>query len=335
MSVQQRIEDGWYNGVWWLWLLFPLMVIFGVIASIRRGMYRIGVLPQTRVNAHVIVVGNISVGGNGKTPVVLAIAQHLITNGHSVGILSRGYGGSQSQFPYRVSAQDPAALVGDEPALMANRLNCPVIIDPTRSRGAQALVDLGCSVIICDDGMQHYGLARDMEIVVMDKRALGNGWLLPMGPLRETSSRLAGVDCIVFNGDVAFDHYPEKQHTMHLYPTKVVNVVESGLTLPVDSFAQKYKSLKAICGIGNPSRFYASLASIPIECEAHISFADHHAFGSNELPQTPLIMTEKDAVKCVDFAHPDWWYLQVDADLPNEFYTEIDRVLTRHQAQKV
>lgn len=333
MSVQQHIEAGWYKGAWWLWLLLPLTLLFSLITSARRALYRAGLLSQQRVSALVVVVGNISVGGNGKTPVVIAIAEHLLAKGLNVGVLSRGYGGQQQNFPYRVTPKDSALLVGDEPALLANRLACPVVIDPNRPRGAQALVDQGVNVVVCDDGMQHYPLARDVEIVVMDERALGNGWLLPMGPLREPRSRLADVDCIVKNGDFDFQAPTTKQHSMRLNATRLVNVADPTISLSIEAFNDRYESVVAACAIGNPSRFFDSLAAQNISVKQRLSFADHHGYSDTDLPRAPVVMTEKDAVKCHTFSHDDWWYMRVDAALPTDFYSDIDSALARNKIQ--
>ncbi|WP_332308831.1 tetraacyldisaccharide 4'-kinase [Salinimonas marina] len=195
------LERAWYRRRWWLWLLWPLTMLFAVLSASRRYLFKAGFKTSARPDGcFIIIVGNISVGGNGKTPVVIELAEYLHKQGLRPGILSRGYGGSATAFPHTVRSQDSAAKVGDEPQLMAVRTGLPVVIDPVRARGAQWLSEKHqCNVIICDDGLQHYALQRDMEIVVMDERRFGNGRLLPMGPLREGVWRLDTVDLILHN----------------------------------------------------------------------------------------------------------------------------------------
>lgn len=320
-----KLERAWATGSLWLWLLWPLMVIFALLSWLRRGFYHSGLIRRAKANAFVIVVGNISVGGNGKTPLVIGIVEHLTSAGLRVGILSRGYGGSQDQFPYRVNPSDPASLVGDEPRLMAARCAVPVVIDPKRARGAQYLsADLGCDVIVCDDGLQHYALQRDMEVVVMDSRRYGNGRLLPMGPLREGIWRLDTVDTIVHNvahaSEACLLGLTVPQYHMKLAATGLVNVAHPEQTLSFEALSQP---VTAIAGIGNPTRFFTQLTKLGVNTAATIPFVDHHQFSASDLPSGTVVMTEKDAVKIREFAHKDCWYMPVDAVLPTDFYNEI------------
>lgn len=317
----------WYKRNLLAFLLWPLALLFALISAGRRWGFRCGALKTSKPEAVVIVVGNISVGGNGKTPVVIAIVDYLKQKGLAVGVLSRGYGGSQQHFPHQVNSEDTAAEVGDEPFLIANRTAVPVVIDPKRVRGASYLADcLGCQIIVCDDGLQHYALRRDVELVVMDGRGLGNGHLLPMGPLREGSWRLHKVDGIVTNGDVTFTSLtraPLKtpQFPMTLAGDVLVNVQDCRETQPVSSIN---KAVTAIAGIGHPRRFFQALTRMGLTLSNTHSFDDHHRFTEEDIPSGMVVMTEKDAVKVKPFAHSDCWYLPVSAALPQRFYDLID-----------
>ncbi|MDM7860663.1 tetraacyldisaccharide 4'-kinase [Alteromonas sp. ASW11-36] len=323
MSFQQRLECAWYGTDRWVYIFAPLTLLFALISGVRRWAYQAGILKSSKPPVPVIVVGNISVGGNGKTPVVLAIAEYLTAQGFQVGVLSRGYGGTQTQFPYLLKPDDQPALVGDEPALLARRLATPVVIDPRRARGANHLYELGCDVIVCDDGLQHYALGRDIEWIVMDERQLGNGLLLPMGPLREGPARLKRVNGIVLNGDFTCAYSGKASHSMTLAADSFVNVADSSKVIAVDQFITRYNNVDAICAIGNPRRFYTTLERVGVTIAERKSFADHHQYVEGDIPQHTVVMTEKDAVKCHSFAHQGCWYLRVNAQLPEEFYTTL------------
>ncbi|GGW87852.1 tetraacyldisaccharide 4'-kinase [Alteromonas halophila] len=325
-SLSQR----WYQGHPLLWLLWPLSMLFALLSAARRLAYRLNIIPVTSVTADVIVVGNISVGGNGKTPLVIALASHFREKGRRVGILSRGYGGNNSTFPRQVLPGDDARDVGDEPLLMATRTGVPVVIDPKRARGARFLVDsLQCDIIICDDGLQHYALARDAEVVVMDERRWGSGHLLPMGPLREGRWRLNKVDAVVHN--TARDEGPylpqitSMQVSMHLEAGRAINVKYPQQTAPVSELHSE--PVTALAGIGNPDRFFRQLETMGLAADEQIRFNDHHVFSREDIPQGRVIMTEKDAVKVTALAHDDCWFLPVTAALPTDFYTHIASVL--------
>lgn len=286
-------------------------------------MFKIGLLRSSKPPVPVIVVGNITVGGNGKTPVVIAICEYLLAKGKSVGVLSRGYGGTQTVFPYQLVEGDLPSLVGDEPALIFQRLGIPVIIDPQRRRGAERLFELGCDVIVCDDGLQHYALQRDIEWVVMDDRGAGNGWLLPAGPLRELPNRLAGVDGVILNQTSAISRVSARQFDMKLGAGQIVNVADPSLTISIDKFKQKYSRVQSMCAIGNPDRFKTTLASLGINPVENLAFIDHYQYEVTDLPDDAVIMTEKDAVKCHSFAHKDCWFLRVSAQLPEAFFEHL------------
>jgi tetraacyldisaccharide 4'-kinase len=323
------LHDAWYEDKKWVWVLLPITILFLGLSKLRKLFFKVGLFASSKPNAFIIIVGNISVGGNGKTPTVIAVAEYLLGQGYRCGVLSRGYAGSQTQFPHLVKDNDEPSLVGDEPTLMQHRLSCPIVIDPKRVRGANFLAESHhCDVIICDDGLQHYALQRDFEIVVMDGRGVGNGFLMPMGPLRESVSRLNSVDVVVFNGQANNDIFAaaDKSASMILEPDQWVNVKtgEIKTTLSV-------QAATAIAGIGDPNRFFSTLADMGIRCEKNIGFADHYTYKSSDIPEGMVLMTEKDAVKCKTFAHDNCWYLQVSGNISENIYKLIDNKLKMYQ----
>ncbi len=262
----------------------------------------------------VIVVGNISVGGTGKTPLVIWLATVLEDNGYRPGVISRGYGGRASVWPQLVTSDSDPALVGDEPILIARRTRCPIAVAPRRNAAARALLEAhGCDVLISDDGLQHYGLLRDIEIaVIAGERGLGNGWCLPAGPLREPPSRLREVDFVVTQGRVL-----DGSLVMRLHGEQALNLLDPCVVQPLEAFAGR--RIHAVAGIGNPKRFFDDLARIGLELNAH-PFPDHHRFTAADLEfgdEHPVLMTEKDAVKCRAFAKAHHWYVPVTAQ-PDE-----------------
>ena len=323
------LQKAWYGDQKWVWLLLPLTLVFLCLSNLRKLLYKMGVFTSSKPKAFVIVVGNISVGGNGKTPAVIAICEHLANQGWRCGVLSRGYGGSQTHFPHLVQDRDSPGLVGDEPMLMQHRLLCPIVIDPKRVRGANFLYEEhSCDVIICDDGLQHYALQRNFEIVVMDARGVGNGFLMPMGPLRESVSRLNTVDAVVFNGppltDISIS--PDKTAMMTLEPNQWINV-KSGES----QSALMIQKATAIAGIGDPNRFFSTLTNMGITCDKTIGFPDHYAYKLTDIPKGMVLMTEKDAVKCKSLAHDNCWYLQVNGNISESLYSLLDNKLKMHQ----
>ncbi|MEQ3660912.1 MAG: tetraacyldisaccharide 4'-kinase [Glaciecola sp.] len=329
------LQKAWFSERKWVYLLLPLSTLFYLLSALRRLAFRLGLLSSGKPAAKVIIVGNISVGGNGKTPTVIAIAKHLSSKGYSCGILSRGYGGDQTEFPYHVKSTDEPSLVGDEPALISRRLSCPVVIDPVRRRGADYLsTTLSCDVIICDDGLQHYALKRDFEIVVMDGRGIGNGFLLPAGPLRETQKRLKNVDVIVHNSELVpsciSQELKSKTVQMRLRATRWVNVKSGQIS---DNIREKstLNQCSALAGIGDPKRFFSTLKALEIECSELLPFPDHHQFTNHDLPNNMVLMTEKDAVKIKPFAHDNCWYLEVEGDIEALFFEKIEQKLNSVQ----
>ncbi|TKB49011.1 tetraacyldisaccharide 4'-kinase [Ferrimonas sediminicola] len=310
------IERAWQQGSPLLWLLAPLAGLFILISGLRRLLFRLGVLTSIKLPVPVIVVGNLSAGGNGKTPVVLYLIELLRRHGYKVGVISRGYGGQAETWPQWVGPQTDPALVGDEPALIVQRTGAPMAVGPDRIKAAELLMERAeVDVIVADDGLQHYRLGRDIELVVVDgERRFGNGHRLPMGPLREPVSRLKSVDMVICNGG----RPKPGEYAMTLAPDGLTAV--DGSDTPFDADLE----IVAMAGIGNPPRFFTSLEEqglSPLRC---VPFADHYLYSEAELAAlTPdgelLLMTEKDAVKCRGFARPNWFYLPVTANLPEDF----------------
>jgi tetraacyldisaccharide 4'-kinase len=292
--------------------LAPLGWVYCAGAMLRRLAYRSGRLESRRLPVPVAVVGNLSVGGTGKTPLVLALAELAVERGWRPGILIRGYRGTASDWPRTVRAEDDPALVGDEALLLARRGPCPVIAGPDRvASGELAISTHGCNLLLCDDGLQHYRLARDLELAVIDgERGLGNGRCLPAGPLREPRGRLRAVDFQVANGGPpgAWDYRFE------LKAGDAASLSEPGRVRPLESF--QGQRVAAVAGIGNPGRFFAMLRERGILVEEW-PYPDHHPYGPSDLedwPPGPVLMTEKDAVKCGKVGRADLWYCPVRAE---------------------
>ena len=307
------IVAAWYRGDRWLLLLRPLEFFFRAIALFRREAYGTGLFRAYRADRPVVIVGNITVGGTGKTPVVIALVEALQSRGLRPGVVSRGYGAKapENTFPHIVTATSSAYQCGDEPLLIQRRTGVPVVVAPKRSAAVKALLKCAeVDVVLADDGLQHYPLARDMEIVIVDaQRGLGNGYCLPAGPLREPASRLSSVDRVLYRNGEGAD-------AVRYQPVAWVNL-DSGEQRELDAFAG-YEAVVAVAGIGQPGQFFASLEDMGIAaaCKA---FHDHHAFTADDLApyaDSTILMTEKDAVKCTEIAGPDAWYLRVDAQIP-------------------
>lgn len=315
------LQHIWYKKTGTSIFLRPFSALFRVLSAMRRIGYHFGILHRHRLPVPVIVVGNITVGGTGKTPLVAWMAAHFKKQGLKVGVISRGYGGNANYWPQYVRGDSDPAVVGDEPVLIAKRAQCPVAVSPKRIEAAKALLKHAqCDVILSDDGLQHYALMRDIEIVVIDGvRRFGNGYCLPAGPLREPVNRLKTVDFIVCNGLAARDEY-----AMSLEFSAVKNVRDDSQTQTIQTFRQQ--AIHAVAGIGHPSRFFSMLKQFGLDVIEH-PFPDHHAFSANDLAfddDLPILMTEKDAVKCARFANENTWYVTVDAMLSDEFATALD-----------
>lgn len=315
------LEQQWYGWTPWHVLLLPLALLFGALAALRRSLYRLGALPVAKLPVPVIIVGNIGVGGTGKTPLVIALAKLLREQGFRPGVISRGYGG-KSRLPHAVSGESEPAEVGDEPVLLAARAGCPVWVGPDRVATGQALLATHpeVNVLISDDGLQHYRLARDIEIVVVDAaRWFGNGQLLPAGPLREPAWRLQTVDAVVINGWLPGAPLKRREFTMQLTGDLLYNLRNPELKARPEVFAGQ--TVHAVAGIGHPERFFKHLKKLGMSIRP-CPFPDHHAFTPQDLnvPESvPIVMTEKDAVKCVDFVGDNAWTLPVEATLDANF----------------
>lgn len=316
-------------------LLMPLSFLFGLCAAIRRLLYRHNILKSHRFSIPVIVVGNIVVGGTGKTPLVIWLAEFLRAQGFKPGIVSRGVGGKAHAKPHWVTANDSARVVGDEAILLLQNSGCPVVIGVDRVAAVRELLKRSqCNIVISDDGLQHYKLARDIEIAVVDGvRRFGNQWLLPAGPLRERVSRLNTVDFIIVNGGDKQDEF-----SMLLEPAQMVSVSHPEKKIPFAEFPRS--KVHAVAGIGNPERFFTVLKTAGFDLIPH-KFPDHFQFGANHLDFTetlPILMTEKDAVKCRSFASQDYWYLHITAKINNKFENMLLSKLTsmrrEHDAEK-
>lgn len=307
------IERIWSGQSPLYWLLLPLSWLYGLIATILRYSYKSGLKKSWRAPVPVVVVGNLTAGGNGKTPVVIWLVETLQLHGFRVGVVSRGYGGKSPHYPLVLSESTTTAQAGDEPVLIYQRTGTPVAVSPLRSDAVKALLaEHELDVIITDDGLQHYALKRDVEIVVVDGvRRFGNGHWLPAGPMRERASRLRAVDAIITNGGTA----ETGELAMILQPGKAVNLVTGE-----QRDASALRNVVAMAGIGHPPRFFATLKQLGLTLQKEVAFADHKAYQIEQLSglaqsDQTLLMTEKDAVKCRDFAQTNWWYLPVEAKI--------------------
>lgn len=302
------LDHYWYSQNPVAWLLLPLAGLFCLLAGLRRGLYRAGLLTSHKAPVPVIVVGNISVGGTGKTPLIIHLCQQLKAQGYRPGVISRGYGGHAEHYPLSVNAHSDARQVGDEPLLIARRTGCPVAVGPDRLQDIDCLLAEGePDIILADDGLQHYRLRRDGEIAVVDvSRLFGNGFCIPAGPLREPVSRLQTVDLVLLNGG------DEAQASFRVLAERAVSLADTEQQRPLQQFAGQ--RVHAVAGIGHPQRFFHSLRQQGIDCIEHV-FADHHDYQPSDLQfadELPVLMTEKDAVKCFQFDLKHHWYVPVD-----------------------
>ena len=322
----EPLVNAWYGRRFWPRLLLPLAAVFAWAAKWRRNRFRAGKARSWRAPVPVIVVGNITVGGTGKTPLVIWLANWLQSRGVRPGVVSRGYGG-RAQYPLPVTASTPASVCGDEAAMVARRADCPVVVDPDRPRAARKLLEAGdIEVVIADDGLQHYPLARDVEIAVVDgSRGLGNGLCLPAGPLREPASRLTDCDWVVANGGPCAA--APAASTIVARATAFVNLATGRRLAPDDFIACHGRSVLAVAGVGNPNRFQSTLAAVGLSPTMR-TFPDHHRFGNADLDAgdgTAVVVTEKDAekIKHLDGLGDHCWYLEIEM----EFAEPVDAFL--------
>jgi tetraacyldisaccharide 4'-kinase len=295
--MRNLLLQQWYNPKPWGWLLWPFAQVFSSLVSLRRFCYRKNIFNVYHASVPVIIIGNITVGGTGKTPLVMYFAKLLQQQGYNPGIITRGYKGKIRTAALVHPNADPL-LVGDEAVLMAKDCSCPVMISKNRSIGVQALVQHHkVDIILSDDGLQHYALGRDIEIAVIDgQRRFGNGYSLPMGPLREMPSRLNSVDLTVVNGS-----------DMNIICDGAYMLQDRDKSVALDSLVGK--TVHAIAGIGNPQQYFKQLREFGIIIIEHV-FPDHYFFRAQDITfadALPVLMTEKDAVKCRAFAKPQHW----------------------------
>lgn len=334
---------------WWLkrisfmsLILLPWSILFMAIVVMRKALYRAGIKKQMHFNVPVVVVGNFVVGGTGKTPLVLALVKLLVSKGYKPGIVSRGYGVDKLEQPIFVHSNNDPSEVGDEPVLLANRAQVPMVVCADRPLAVQHLLNNSdCDIVLSDDGMQHFPLGRDIEIVVVDgERKFGNGLCLPAGPLREPLMGLNRADWIVCNGKLLSRklRLAKKLVLMTLVPQAIINVSDPTKTLDPESMHDK--KIHAVAGIGNPGRFFKELKALGFSIIEH-PFPDHYRykrqdldFGEDEL----VVMTEKDAVKCKSFLDERHFYVPIEAELSEKFSQDFllkikDVVKTKREAK--
>ena len=314
------VVDSWYKKSLWLYLLTPFSFLFKYLTKRRRRKYIQDKFQSYKSDIPIIVVGNLTIGGTGKTPLVAYIAQELIKLGYKPGLVSRGYGGKYRE-TLKVTNQTSVKQTGDEAQILA-KLNLPFYIDKNRVRAVKTLENNhNCDVIISDDGLQHYNMNRDIEIVVIDgKRRFGNNLTFPAGPLRESKSRLKSVDFVVNNSGPTKDN----EYLMNISPSKFIHL-KTGKSYLIKDWPM-HKQVHAVAGLGNPGRFFDLLARLGFDITRN-SFPDHHNFVKEDLTfldHLPIIMTEKDASKCVSFDNNKIWYLTIEADVSKKFITELD-----------
>lgn len=334
-ALSRWVTRSWYTRRSWLRYFYPFSLLYASLSWLGRKRYQWLPSQVYRPRCSVIVIGNITAGGTGKTPFTLALARELTAQGTRVAIVSRGYGGRSSRYPLRVSAHGDPAECGDEALIYAAHLDCPVMVDPDRVRAVRKLeTEYQPEVILSDDGLQHYRLGRDVEIAVIDgQRGLGNGLLLPAGPLRESAARLNSVDAVVINGPLETALPPMNSTPLHFhFSTGKLQRVNGGSGMePAEFIRQAGNRVHAVAGIGNPERFFSTLTGAGFVIITHVK-PDHHRFRPEDLEfreKLPIVMTEKDAVKCRAFANRNCWFLRVEAILPEALGVRVRELLTR------
>ncbi|MCU4675664.1 tetraacyldisaccharide 4'-kinase [Catenovulum sp. 2E275] len=322
-------EKGWYGQHNWIYGLLPLSGLFWLLSLLRRWLFKIGLKKSHKLPVPVVVVGNITVGGTGKTPFVIWLVAELQKQGFKPGVINRGYGSELGKINKVVSTQDTAQQVGDEAKLIALNSKVPVAVGRNRIKSANLLMAQGCNILVCDDGLQHYKLQRDLEIILIDgSRQLGNHCLLPSGPLREGKWRLSSTPFVIQNGSQPTEFSKFKFATQALPPKPIL----AGSVQKFDLNLAYY----AVCGIGNPNRFYQTLNEKNIQLLEKYSFIDHHQFTLKDFDKCTgagVIMTEKDAVKCYSFAQPNWWFLPITIKPDPEFIRLLLNQLTHLRNQ--
>lgn len=320
------LEDAWYRHRSWLILLTPLSALFRLLVLLRRKAYQWGLLSSYALDVPVIVVGNITVGGTGKTPLIAWLYHFLLEQGFKPGIISRGYKGKASRWPQQVRADSDPYVVGDEAVMLARQTGAPIAVGPNRIDAAKALLEYhACDVIISDDGLQHYAMQRDIEIAVIDGvRRLWNGRCLPAGPLREPQERLQEVNIVVANGLAG-----PREFAMKTSIDTACRLDQPEQCQALTAF--KSQPLHAIAGIGQPQRFFQALEQKGLSIEAH-AFPDHHTFVPEELifeDGQPILMTAKDAVKCSRLGLEYAWFVPLRVEPDPRFGERLLNMLKR------
>lgn len=318
MAFRESLLNSWQRPTILTWLLWPLSIIYRVIFYLRGLAYKYGVIKSYSAKVPVIVVGNITVGGTGKTPMVIYLIELLLKHGFKPGVISRGYSGSSELFPLTVSLDTPASICGDEPALIVKHTNAPMVVGADRSATIEKLLrEFEVNVIISDDGLQHLAMQRDVEICLEDlTTSADNQFLLPAGPYREPISRLQTVDLHVQHIDSVDLVANEPSYAMKLVADQPVSLIENN----TDGWSSDNK-IHAIAGIGNPQRFFNTCRALGMDIIEHV-FPDHYEYTADDIEfndDLPILMTEKDAVKCANFANQRQWYLPVNAKLSSNF----------------
>ena len=322
-TFSDRLQQSWWSDKAWLFLL-PFSWLFGLIIRLRYWLYRCSILKSEKLPVTTIVIGNLVVGGVGKTPLTIFLAEWLIKAGKKPGILSRGYGGNY-QGVLEVWEESDATLCGDEPLLLKHRLGCPVFVCRKRGLAGKALLSRypECDVLICDDGLQHLSLKADIRLAVFDKRGCGNGQLLPAGPLREPLDQIKRLDAVFVNGEAR--HQTLQDIQIPLFHMTVVAEKFCQIAHPSHEVTASFfdgKILDAVAGIGNPQRFFDTLSALKIDYRPH-SFRDHHCYTASDFKffSGTILMTEKDSVKCKKFSQANWYFLSISVKLPIEWTT--------------
>lgn len=331
--MRKVIEGFWYRESRLKWLLWPFHLLMCTLYLLRRFFYRTHLFKQIPSKTPVVVVGNITLGGTGKTPFIDWLVRRFQDKSISVVVISRGYGGSAKNVPLVVTDSTDVSLCGDEPKMLQQSLQIPVIVDPERSRAVEyATRHYQPDVIISDDGLQHYKMARQYEFCIVDGlRLFGNRFMMPLGPLREPLSRLKQCDLIITNNSTELD---KKQASQPQFSTQAVSLVNmtSNLEIPLSSEQEirPFEKCTALCGIGNPDKFKQTLIYNGFDFD-FVSFPDHHQFSQtdfSDFSEQAILMTEKDAIKCKAFAKDNWWFLKIDI-VPNTALTQAIETLSK------
>lgn len=320
----------WKENAIWLKLLIPFSLLFRLVLLVRKSVFSIKVRPSG-IKIPIVVIGNITAGGTGKTSLVICLAKYLVSQGYSPGIVSRGYGGKARSYPFMVDASENPMLAGDEAVLIARRTNCPVVVDPNRSAAVDYLIShCDIDIVLSDDGLQHYKMYRDIEICVVDgKYMFGNYLCFPAGPLREPVDRLKNIDFIVINGESSKTrNFSAPTFNMSMTPKNLVNLTNGEIKSFTGAPFNIGHTVQAVCAIGNPDSFYSMLEQLPYPV-SRFAFPDHYPFSPLDFDSEqisdhqPIVMTEKDAVKCTQFANKNFWFLELKVEMPELFFSEL------------